>query len=422
MPSAKPLLFVADHESVRDACRLSCGLEAHWCDGPCPTARILDTGCASADLEVGRFSLVVALIDAHTERIPRRIDQVVQAAVQQEVPVVLIGDLAEDELRGQPEQVLTLPESTSPEILAPYLAGIIGRDRRLGALVREHELTQRLVGNIHREIGQIDAELQSAAIVQREFMPRRMPTIGAVSASALWRPSTYVSGDFYQAVRIDDRRMGLLLADAAGHGVGSALMTIVMARAFSPSAEDGSCSPARVLSEINQALVQIQGGRMQFATGIYVVIDCIDGSLSYACAGHPAPLLLDDCCMKPLGMDDAGPALGIFEDAEYKVMHGQLDEAQSILLYSDGFEHAFPSPQSDVTDLQTPNNAYLDVFRSLSDLKTTPQMVERIEQVIDGRRGSLQPFDDLTLLCARRSPVPACTVGPSGRFEESGPR
>ena len=123
--------------------------------------------------------------------------------------------------------------------------------------------------------------------------------------------------------------------------------------------------------------------------------------------GHPAPLLLDEDTMEPLDMEDAGPALGIFEEAEYDSMEARLNEEQSLLLYSDGFEHAFPLPNSEVTDLQSPSNAYMNVFKSLSGLHTTEEMVARLEQAIDGRRGSLQPYDDLTLLCARRSLIPA---------------
>ena len=407
MPSTGSILIITDSDSVHDAHRLGRDLEAHWCGGPFPGAKVLHAGGIDSDPDVSRFSLVLIVGGRGTIPFPNTsgIDRTIHLSIQHEIPVVLIGHEGDASSHGLPGQVLTFPDSRTPEALAPFLAGITRRNQRLETITQEHELTQRLVGNIHREIGQIDEELQSASIVQREFMPKSMPSLGTVSTSVLWRPSSYVSGDFYQAVQIDERRIGMLLVDAAGHGVGSALMTIVMARAFNPVDEEGGCSPGAVLQRINQALVQIQGGRMQFATGIYIVLDCFDGSISYACAGHPAPFLLDERSMEPLGTEGAGPALGIFEDADYEVMHGRLNEAQSILLYSDGFEHAFPLPNSDVTNLQSPNNAYMNVFKSLSDLGTTQQMVDRIEQVIDGRRGSLQPYDDLTLLCVRRARV-----------------
>ena len=413
MPATPPILCIADHESVSDADQLGRRLQAHWCGAPFPGMRVIAPDHIGSDLEVGRFCLVLIVVESKDDTHSPVIRRTIQTTAEREIPIVLVGNHLDDMHLEHPEQLIVISKSTAEEALAPYLAGIIQRNRRLDVITREHELTQRLVGNVHREIGLIDEELQSASIVQREFMPKTLPSIGTVSASALWRPSSYVSGDFYQAVQIDERRMGLLLADAAGHGVGSALMTIVMARAFKPVDERGACDPASVLQRINQALVQIQGGRMQFATGIYILLDCIDGSLSYACAGHPAPLLLDEDSMEPLKMEQAGPALGIFEDAEYEVMQGRVHEDQSILLYSDGFEHAFPLPNSDVTDLQSPSNAYMNVFKSLSGLKTTQEMVARLEQAIDGRRGSLQPYDDLTLLCARRATTPASIQQPA---------
>ena len=407
MPSTPPILCITDQKSAPDDGHLFQHLPEHWCGGSFPGVQVLPTDQIGTDLEVSRFCLVMILVDGNEGTNSQMIERMVQATAELEIPIVLLGQNLDGSNPDRPEHISLLSDSTPPEVLAPYLAGIIQRNRRVRTITQEHELTQRLMGNIHREIGQIDEELQSASIVQREFMPKTMPSIGSVSASVLWRPSSYVSGDFYQAVQIDEHRMGLLLADAAGHGVGSALMTIVMARAFKPLDEAGACDPGVVLQRINQALVQIQGGRMQFATGIYVVLDCFEGSLTYACAGHPAPLLLNEDTMEPLDMEDAGPALGIFEEAEYDSMEAHLNEEQSLLLYSDGFEHAFPLPNSEVTDLQSPSNAYMNVFKSLSGLHTTEQMVARLEQAIDGRRGSLQPYDDLTLLCARRSLIPA---------------
>ncbi|MAJ46984.1 MAG: hypothetical protein CBC35_06860 [Planctomycetes bacterium TMED75] len=402
MPSTKPILLISAPDVFEQSEVTPAALRKHWCVGRFPGALSIRVDEVGMDFDLSGFSTVLIDSGTHSRSTNRAIKRLIHVATELNVPVLILG--SEQEVAGSSlDSLAILADGTAPEHLAPYLAGLIHRNQRVIELTREQELTQRLVGNVSKEIDLIDEELQSASIVQREFMPRSMPSVGKVSVSALWRPSSYVSGDFYQAVRLDDRRIGLLLADAAGHGVGSALMTIVMARAFMPLEGDAVIDPATVISRINHALVQIKCGRMQFATGVYVIVDCVDGSLQYAGAGHPPPFLLDEQRLEPLDMNDAGPAMGIFEEAEYEVLEASLDPGQNLLMYSDGFEQAFPLPTSSLNDLETPTNAYMNVFKSLSHLGSTEEMVERLEQAIESRRGSLRPIDDVTLVCARRA-------------------
>ena len=402
MPSTKPILLITASGGLEKPEVSPGALRKHWCDAPFPGVLPVAVEHLDRDVDLGGFSAVLIGPGTHSKSTTGAIRRLIHVASELTLPVLM---LESEHGMGGPslDHIAVLSERTPPEQIACFLAGLIHRNRRVIDLTREQELTQRLVGNVSKEIDLIDEELQTASIVQREFMPRSMPAVGRVSVSALWRPSSYVSGDFYQAVRLDDRRIGLLLTDAAGHGVGSALMTIVMARAFTPLEGDAVVDPATVIRRINHALVQIKCGRMQFATGVYVIVDCLDGSLQYAGAGHPAPLLLDEQRLEPLDMTHAGPAMGIFEEAEYEVLDASLAPGQNLLMYSDGFEQAFPLPTSPLSDLETPSNAYMNVFKSLSDLGSTEEMVERLELVIESRRGSLRPIDDVTLVCARRA-------------------
>ncbi len=95
--------------------------------------------------------------------------------------------------------------------------------------------------------------------------------------------------------------------------------------------------------------------------------------------------------------------MGIFEDTEFETMQATLESGQSLLMYSDGFEQAFPTPEAPDDALHLPNNAYLRVFKSLAGLSGPEEMIERLHAAIDGRRGSLRQKDDLTLLCIHRT-------------------
>ncbi len=391
-----PLLLIAPDEDRVRCLGLGEQLAGHWCTGSFPGVEVRSR--RPQDLDGCQAVIVVEAAGAHHP--PGMLGALALEAEERHLPVVVLGDGTE---RPVPMHALVrMPGDTPPAVLAPFLCGLLERNRRVLELAGERELDRRLMGNVHEQIDLIDEELQSASIVQREFLTGSMPSLGTVSVSAMWRPSSYVSGDFYQAVQLDDRHLGVLLMDAAGHGVGSALMTIAMARAFVPVTGEGVVDPGRVLDVLNRSLLQLPGGRHRFATGVYVIVDCEQGRLRYASAGHPPPLRLGRSALDPLDTTDAGPALGIFDDHDYQVMEDRLEPGERLLVHTDGFEQAFAGPGATVAELQGQNANYLEVFRTLGEVERGEDLVGRLEALVDRGRGSLRPPDDLSLVCVTR--------------------
>ncbi|MBB47146.1 MAG: hypothetical protein CMJ33_01005 [Phycisphaerae bacterium] len=329
---------------------------------------------------------------------------VMERAHRNDIPIVVLSDHAPREVSAGIRGLTVLPSGTSARMTSAVLTGILSQADTIHHLRSQIEINGRIIENVTEEIDLMDEELQSAMMVQKAMLPQAMPEAGDVSMAAFWRPSSYVSGDFYQAQILDETRIGVLLADAAGHGVASALMTMIMARSFEPRADDGRILPTgEVMGKINAALCRVERSRSRFATGIYVIIDCENGEITYSTAGHPAPMILSEEGIEALDLEDGGPGMGIFEDTEFETMQATLESGQSLLMYSDGFEQAFPTPEAPDDALHLPNNAYLRVFKSLAGLSGPEEMIERLHAAIDGRRGSLRQKDDLTLLCIHRT-------------------
>ena len=329
---------------------------------------------------------------------------VMKRAHRNDVPIVVLSDHPTREVSAGIRGVTVLPSETSARMTSAVFTGILSQADTIHHLRSQIEINGRIIENVTEEIDLMDEELQSAMMVQKAMLPQVMPQAGDVSMAAFWRPSSYVSGDFYQAQILDETRIGVLLADAAGHGVASALMTMIMARSFEPRSDDGRIlSTGEVMKKINAALCRIERSRSRFATGIYVIIDCENGELTYSTAGHPAPMILSEDRIEALDLEHGGPGMGIFDDTDFETMHATLESGQSLLMYSDGFEQAFPTPEVPEDALHLPNNAYLRVFKSLAGLGGPEEMIDRLHAAIDGRRGSLRQKDDLTLLCIHRT-------------------
>jgi len=129
----------------------------------------------------------------------------------------------------------------------------------------------------------IQKELEIARQIQLSILPRELPNTTSVRVAARYVPMTEVAGDFYDFLIVDRNRIGILVADVAGHGVPAALiasMVKVAIAAQQPHAGD----PARVLSGMNQILCgKLQG---QFVTAAYLFIDAEAGRMRYSAAAR----------------------------------------------------------------------------------------------------------------------------------------
>ena len=77
----------------------------------------------------------------------------------------------------------------------------------------------------------IREQLEMAGRVQRNFLPAALPESERFRFAALFKPADWVSGDIYDATRLDETHIGFYIADAVGHSVPAALLTIFIKQA-----------------------------------------------------------------------------------------------------------------------------------------------------------------------------------------------
>lgn len=316
--------------------------------------------------------------------------------------------------------MLTQPGDDEVRVAA-RLGGLLQRQPEVDRLRRDLLIAERSHGGLSGEMHRLHEELQLAAMMQREFLPRELPEVHGISFAALWRPSNYVSGDIYGVKRLDADRIGFFLVDCVGHGVPAALMTMILCRALeSATAIDPLArregdppvevrDPADVLTSVNRDLIARRGGSTRFATGLYGVIDCRTRMLRLASGGHPPPFLLRaDGGVEEVEAD--GGLLGVFDEMEFHAVETELRAGDRLIAFTDGFEQAFPRSDAEA-DRKLPTDTYRHEFARLIECPDPPAMVRRIAERLDGQSGSLHQIDDLTLLCMQAFPLGAATDG-----------
>lgn len=289
-------------------------------------------------------------------------------------------------------------------VLVAKLQGVLHRQAEVRKLRHEVAVAQRFQGGLKGEITRMHEELQLAAMVQREFLPNEMPSLHGVDFAVMWRPANYVSGDIYDVSRLDADHVGVFIADAVGHGVPAALMTMVICRSLVTRERTGGAlrllEPAEVLTRLNSAMIRRQERTTRFATACYALINCRSRTMRLAGAGHPPPLLLS-ADGSSRNLETNGGLLGVFEDERYDQIESELVVGDRLLLYSDGFEQAFPEKSAeDSYERRLPTNRYRDEFDRLAKLASPQEIIESLGHRIDDQIGSLHQVDDLTLICA----------------------
>ncbi len=182
----------------------------------------------------------------------------------------------------------------------------------------------------------IQADLDRAEIIQRALLPQDPPAIPGWCIETLYRPGSSVGGDFYDAVVIDKRHLGLVIADAAGHGVAAAMLSVLFKLRLKQVGNKGKVlAPAKVLRRLNGRLFEMLSAPGAFITAVYILIDLDTGRARLASAGHP-PCILSASAGEARLLERTGPALGLEENPSYGEHEFQLNLRDRLMLYTDG--------------------------------------------------------------------------------------
>ena len=296
------------------------------------------------------------------------------------------------------------PPDAAPESLCAVLRAVWAQSHVLDLLRSENHVLRAHEGGLCAEMDRIDEELRLAAQLQREFLPTSLPSINGLDFQVLFRPAGYVSGDIYDVLRLDEDHIGFFLGDAVGHGVPAALMTMYIKRCLRTKEVDTDdplgyriLPPDEAIGKLNRDMCSQNIGGARFATACYGIVDCHTGQIDFARGGHPYPILLraNGTVEK---LDPVGAMLGVFPEEQFELARLQIEPGDRLLVFSDGFETAFP--EGDGTDNQEARLANDQFEQEFMDLAhgDADAAVQRLQLKLDRQTGSLNQRDDITLV------------------------
>ena len=242
-------------------------------------------------------------------------------------------------------------------------------------------------------IDSLTEQLRLAGLVQRDFLPSQLPNSDRARWAVTFMPAEWVSGDIYDVARIDEQHVGFYLADAVGHSMPAALLTIFIKQALVMRETIGNdyriFAPDEVMKNLNLRMVGQKLSGHQFATCCYCLLNVETRELSLARGGHPYPILLRPG-QQPEQLQTRGSLLGVFDNAEFTGQTIQLHPGDRLLLYSDGAESLIGTATED-------NFQYAPDLLAVKDASLT-EIIDRLTDLANNRAVDPAELDDLTLL------------------------
>ena len=241
----------------------------------------------------------------------------------------------------------------------------------------------------------LDREALAVGRLQRELLPGAPPRVPGYAWSVHYETCTRAGGDYYDFTALADGRVGLLIADASGHGAPAAVL-MAMTRTLLHTVAEHSPTPGRVMTRLNREMARLLPDGW-FVTACYAILDPSSGALEYSLAGHAAPLVMRALTGSPECLPAAGgPLLGPFPGVAYESARTRLEPGDALVLYTDGLTEA-----EDVEGRLLGEDAVRTALGSAPGLE--PDAIRaRILDCVTRHRAGAAASDDLTVLILGR--------------------
>jgi phosphoserine phosphatase RsbU/P len=310
---------------------------------------------------------------------------------------------ADKELRAIPVLMLTTLSEAQNKIAGltagadDYIEKPKGQDdfRVLCARIHAHLRIADLHGELAERNRLLEAahkkftfELELARKVQLALMPRPPKPRGMLRLAVRYSPANQLGGDVYDIYRLDNNRLGILVADVSGHGVNSAMLS-GMVKALAAPLSLAVLEPGELLAGLDVAGEQYfpEG---YFCTGFYVIADEETGLVRYAGVGHPPAIIVGPNGSRMLPSNPGMLGIGMVDGTAAAT--DRIGPGESMVIYTDGLTDAM-----DPSDTLFGEERLRTVLQSHYGADPT-EILEQVERALDKHTSPGRAADDINII------------------------
>ena len=219
-------------------------------------------------------------------------------------------------------------------------------------------------------------------------MPRPPKPRGVLRVAVRYTPANQLGGDVYDFYRLENNRLGILVADVSGHGVNSAMLS-GMIKALAAPLSLAVLEPGELLAGLDVAGEQFfpEG---YFCTGFYLIADEETGLVRYAGVGHPPAIVIGPNGPRLLQSNPGMLGIGMVDGTAGD--HDRLGPGESLVIYTDGLPDAM-----DPSDVLFGEERLKTVLQSHHGSKPD-DILDEVAKAISAHTAPGRPADDVNII------------------------
>jgi sigma-B regulation protein RsbU (phosphoserine phosphatase) len=267
-------------------------------------------------------------------------------------------------------------------------------DARLLSLFANQAAAAIETARLHKEAiekERIERELELAAAIQRQILPRDLPNVPGLDIAARNIPTRQVGGDYFDFFPLSEGRLAFVVADVSGKGVPAALLVSTVHAAVHLQIDEAKNIPD-LFSRIDRHLQRYAATR-KFLTAFFGLLEPLTGILRYVSAGHN-PALLRRATGEVEQLKATGVPMGMFPNATWREETLELLPGDLLCVYTDGVTEALNAADEEFG---------MERLARLLDGGAPAEICRRVFDAVGAFASEVPQYDDQTLLLAKRS-------------------
>jgi serine phosphatase RsbU (regulator of sigma subunit) len=245
------------------------------------------------------------------------------------------------------------------------------------------------------EVASLSKEWQLIAETQRSFLPREMPRPKKLELAVLYRPLVNVSGDYYDAITIDEDRTLLVAGDVSGKGLAAALIMGIIVNTIRV-AKDKSDLASLLISV--DAAIKDMGFDDKYTVMFLGLVDTDKKTLRYVNAAMADPIIVSQTATGPrlVRLEPTASIVGLVPLDELVVEELPLRTDEIILLASDGVTEA-----PNASGVRLGDAEVFERSLALASKSSAEDFVGSVSAMLYSYVGDQSLKDDVTILAAK---------------------
>ncbi len=256
--------------------------------------------------------------------------------------------------------------------------------------IKEKEI---LTNQLEYNLNIIQSDLSTARKIQSNILSKDDKTIGNLEITIRYLPLAEVGGDFFDIMELKPGLIRIILADANGHGVQAALITMAIKTIYE-SLKRGIYSVNELLYYLNNEFLHSFQNLNQFFTCIIIDVDTNKNKIRYSSAGHLPQFLINGSVITKL--EKTGRMIGVTAKTPYTSKEFEFNPNSGLFLFTDGLVEEWNADKEEFGE-----NRLEELIQNAGE-NSIGKYVDTVLQVQRNFMGTIPAQDDISVIAINR--------------------